>query len=299
MSGSRVAQTQVVLGEGNHYPNLQMGAVESVPLFNHGTYTYGESTVYCTCTGGGRGDGYAPPEEGDTWVHYRCGLVPRYVFDRITKMRVPRNAKSLISVYSQTDGINVVKFVLEDGTFVECLYYHPYPFKDAPMSEQRDVLLKFWQDLDAAIDRVNQVCTNAIEVADQNTARIQARTYCEMLAFLMHRFYEDGNSVGREAMARYHARTAGVEHDTPGLAENLWDPATRFDGTPYSKESEAKVRTGGRATKTAPKRTGKRIPDEAVDGVTQSLGSGMFTLTQIAGIYSMTEAEVKEQLGLA
>lgn len=255
--------------------------------------------MYCVCTRG-HGEGYSAPDEGDVWVHAVCRQIPRYVFDRITNMRVPYHAKSVRSVISASTGHNYVTFHMEDGTKTEVVFYHPYPFKDAPVTEQRDVLYKFWIDLDTCIDRINAGAGPMYGTMEHEADKVRARTYCEMLAYLMHKFYADSNAVGHEAMARYDARQKGVtDHQTPGLAEALWDPRTRFDGTPYSAPSEAAVRAGGLATATKARATGNRIPDTAVDTCKKGIELGMFTVAQYADTYKMTPSEVKAQLGLA
>lgn len=252
--------------------------------------------MYCTCRGGHK-EGYSQPIKGDTWIHSTCRLVPQYVFERITGMLVPHKAKSVISVFSKADGANLVTFLLaDDETLITVMYYHPYPFKDAPMTEQRDVLVKFWEDLDKTIDKVRDPM--ALDHL-RESEKVRARTYAEVLAFLMHRFYEDSTAILKESMARWTARQDGVtDHQTPGLAEALWDPSTRYDGTPYSSSSEAKVRAGGRATATKARLTGNRIPDSAVDSCRQGIELKMFTVAQFAVTYKMTEDEVKQQLGL-
>lgn len=249
--------------------------------------------MYCRCTSG-LSSGYAPPDEGDVWVHAKCNLIPHYVFDRITSMRVPYHAKSVCSVKSTATGHNYVTFHMEDGTKTEVVYYHPYPFKDDPVNEQRDVLYKFWRDLDTVIDEVK----SSTDVENVERGKVAAKTYAEVLAYLMHRFYEDATAVLRESQARWKARQEGViDHQTPGLAEGLWDPRTRFDGTPYSKESEARTRSG-RPVASAPRATGNRIPDSAVDSCKKGIELGMFTVAQFASTYKMTPDEVKAQLGL-
>lgn len=251
--------------------------------------------MYCTCKYS-KMDGYTHIAD-DLWGHSICKQPTIQVFDRLTNMRVPYNAKALLSEHGHSDGIHILRFALEDGSKVEMAYYHPYPFKDSLVTEQRDVLLKFWIDLDGCINRINQPYIDPLY--DQAADKVRARTYCEMLAYLMHRFYEDGNAVGHEAMARYQARQDGIHnHQTPGLAEALWSADTRHDGTLYSAASEGAVRAGKRPTATSVK-TGNRIPDGAVGSWQKGISEGMFTTSQAAKTYNMSEAEVKEQLGIA
>ena len=253
--------------------------------------------MYCSCTRG-MDAGYSAPDEGDVWVHAKCRLIPFYVFDRITHMRVPYGAKSVCSVVSTETGHNYVTFHMEDGTKTEVVYYHPYPFKDSPMTEQKDVLYKFWLDLDSVIDAI-RMDTPVVDPDDMLAARTRASTLAEVLAYLMHRYYEDGTAVLKESMARWKARQEGVtDHQTPGLAEAIWAAGTRFDGTPYSGANLARVRSGGRSEPRTPTPTGNRIPDTAVESWKSGIEGGMFTVAQAANTYHMTEEEIKQQLGL-
>lgn len=211
-------------------------------------------------------------------------------------MRVPYKAKAILSTVGHLDGTYTHRFALDDGSIVETMTYHPYPFKDSAMTEQRDSLLKFWQELD---DCVDQIRGEQNDVVLYEAEKVRATTYAEVLAYLMHRFYPDAQAVLRESMARWKARQAGELHVTPGLAEELWSPDTRFDGTPYSRSSEGSVRSGGTATATkGRKTTGNKIPDQAVDSWKTGIAQAMFTVDQCAKTYNMTPAEVKAQLGL-
>jgi len=255
--------------------------------------------VYCVCTSGHK-EGYSAPDEGDVWVHAVCRLTPRYVFDRITNMRVPYHAKSVASVFSMATGHNYVTFHMEDGTKTEVVFYHPYPFKDAPMTEQKDTLYKFWIDLDSVIDAIKMPGNDSTDSTHVELAKIRAKTLAEVLAYLMHKYYEDGTAVLRESQARWTARQQGVtDHQTPGLAEAIWDPATRHNGTHFSTESVRSTRAGGRPIASAPRPTGNRIPDTAIQSWTKGINEKMFTVDQCANTYKMTAAEVIAQLGLA
>lgn len=192
-------------------------------------------------------------------------------------MRAPKNAVSVRSMIGRTTGVNEVTFKLRDGSKTTCLYYKPYP-KKVDMPGPRDLLVDMWEMLDNSVNNIKSPVGGDASQIEWHKAR--GRAQAEIIAMIMSAFYPDADAVTREALARWKARTAGEPHETPGLAEDIWNPA------PSAPE------------KRAPKPTGNRIPDSAVDTVRQGITLGMFTKEQMASTYSVTVAELVEQLGL-
>ena len=242
------------------------------------------------CSDGGK-SGFTRQTDSDLWVCADCLLPTRMVFAKMTNGRVPRNAKWIASVFGRITGVNEVTFVLEDNSQVTCLYYHPYP-KKVDMNSPRDLLGEMWHDLDNTVDRIrsgNEITTEYLKA--------YANGIAVCLQKIMYKFYPDVASVSKEALERALARERGETRESPGLAESIWDPNTRWDGTPYSVENEARARAGKKVA-VAPKASGNSIPATAVEGVKNAIASGMFTVKQVATTYSMTEPEVREQLML-
>ena len=188
-------------------------------------------------------------------------------------MRAPKNAVSIRSMIGRATGVNEVTFKLRDGSKATCLYYKPYP-KKVDMTGPRDLLVDMWEQFDRTID--------AVKAGDHQEEWHKARgsAQAQFIQMIMSAFYPDSNAVTREGLARWKARQEGTDHETPGLAEDIWNPA------PPVPE------------KRAPKPTGNRIPDSAVDTVRQGDTLAMFTKEQMASTYSVTVAELVEQLGL-
>lgn len=243
--------------------------------------------MWCKC---GNTKGYACVDDSgydDLWVCAQCKKPTRQVFESITAMRVPRGCVAILGVQGHLDGTSLVTFATSAGK-TQCMFFHPYPQK-VDMPRQDDLLVDLWNRLDQTVDKIR----SAEHQHEAEFNKAQGLAFAESISIVMRPFYEDATAVLRESMARWKARQAGVEHDTPGLAESIWDPASRFDGTPYSVENEARVRSG---VKSAPTKTGNLIPESAVATVKQGIESKMFTITQIAASYKMTPEEVSLQL---
>lgn len=249
--------------------------------------------MWCICTGGGK-HGFTRISNSNLWGCAECLKPTRLVFEKVTDMYAPATAIALLSVHVREDGIHEVKWATPAGEKVT-LSYHPYPRK-VDMNQGRGLLLSLWQRLDIAFAGLKDAPGDP-EIA---LAKLQCRTLAEVLAEFMQPFFTSADDIAREAQRRYQAQQTGTEYETPGLAEKIWDPNSRWDGTVFSDESLTKVDAGQRPKAAAvSKRTGNKIPNDSINASTQAIQLGMFTVAQIAKTYSMSEAEVKEQLGLA
>lgn len=224
----------------------------------------------------------------DLWVCENCRQPTRLVFEKLTANYRPADAKALLSVFGRTDGIQEITWALSDGTRKVTLSYLPYPRK-VDMPNEGALLQQTWHLLDSKVAIIlaepNGPGDNALEAQERETARQQARGIAEVLAILMRPFFDKPDNIVREAVKRYKAKQAGQEHETPGLAESIWDPHTRWDGTPFSVENEKKARRS--------KTTATTLKPKDIEGIKSALQSGMFDEKQLAEIYKVSVATVK------
>lgn len=219
----------------------------------------------------------------DLWVCSDCLQPTRTVFEKLTNRLTPHNAVGLMSVVGSEDGTQILRWRLKDKTIVSTMNYHPYPRK-VDMAPGRAHLVKFWEELDTLIDSIRD--DSGVANPHIEDYKIKATTYAEVLAELMHPFYADHTAVLQESMARWQARKEGIVRQTPGLAEAIWDPNTRFDGTPYSRESEAKVRTrsGGAPGKPIP----AALDEQKKTFIKTMLSNGSMDATTLASMFEVS-----------
>lgn len=230
------------------------------------------------------------PDEGpfrfcyDLWVCNQCHLPTRMVFEKLTHNYIPKNATHLASVVSEDTGRCILTWATkESGVKVKTMVFHPYPRK-ADMDQGRNILVEMWRWLDRDIDTIRGNPGH-----DMEHDKTHAMALAETIALLMAPFYADSKAVLAESMNRWTARQEGREHESPGLAESIWDPATRFDGTPYSRESEAKV-----ATRTAPVKPKVIFDDTKIKFIKHCIDSGAQTAKVLAGMFQCAESDIQE-----
>jgi hypothetical protein len=153
------------------------------------------------------------------------------------------------------------------------------------------LLQQVWDMLDVEVDLIY---SERIEFKDYHKHR--ARMIAEVLALFMPPHFRTPDEVAREGIKRYKAREAGDDrYETAGLGSRAFEPP------PAAVAAAAEFRTSSRtpAKRSAPKPSGKSVPDSALPAVKQALETGMFTVAQIAKTYGMTEDEVKAQFSIA
>lgn len=263
--------------------------------------------MYCTC--GKQKDGYTvalldgEPQWG-CWVCANCHKLSQTVFRKLTNMYAPFGAKACLSVYGRANGISEIRWAMEDGTRKTTIEFHPYPRK-VDMNAGESLLRRTWELLDSKVDIIlaepNGPGDNALEAAARERARYEARGIAETLAIHMKPFFESADDIVKEAVKRHKARKAGAAHETPGLAEHLWDPNTNWDGTPRVKVAEPKSRTRPVAApkKAAPKvdnTSTKQLTPEEADGIREAVASGMFSKEDVASMFKVSLATVEQAL---
>lgn len=242
---------------------------------------------YCIC-GQTRKSGYIPDKENfpdnTYWVCANCGLIPEEVFQILTSEVAPKDATAFLSCVGDGEGSSVLTWAgKESGERIKTVLFKAYPRKiDMPgYSQGRNALLHFWKKLDTDIDTIRSLQTNDY---DREYAKAHATALSEMIAYLMPQFYADQTAILAESMTRWTARQEGREHESPGLAESIWDPSTRFDGTIYedSKPNPA---------------PGKAHPitlDSAKQGfIKLQLDSGAFPPEELAKMFSVSVEVIK------
>lgn len=106
-------------------------------------------------------------------------------------------------------------------------------------------------------------------------------TLAGVLALLMSPFYADDKAVLAESMNRWKARQESREHQTPGLAESIWDPSMRFDGTPFSEAAEGRARSSGVPAPV-------RLDDQKRNFIKTMLDSGGMSAATLAGMFEVS-----------
>lgn len=164
--------------------------------------------------------------------------------------------------------------------------FNPY-LKKVDMPEHthgRDVLIELWSRLDGRIDQIR----DAGAMADAHW-KAEATCLAETLALLMSPFYSDKNAVLAESMERWKARQAGTVRESPGLAESIWNPSTRFDGTPYQEG-----RNGGAPGKPTPS-----VLDSAKQNfIKHQIDSGAFGPDELAKMFEVSVEVIRHNYDL-
>lgn len=154
------------------------------------------------------------------------------------------------------------------------------------MDQGRALLLQTWSLLDEAVVTIMEPGDFIQDKEKKDSAKQQARAYANVLALFMQPFFTDADSVAREAIARYKARQAGTVHDTPGLAEHIWDMTKNWDGS-------ERVLPGIENKKVDLHANERTLTPEEVTAVQNALASNMFTSEQLAEMFKTSVAVVE------
>lgn len=248
--------------------------------------------VYCTVVQH-RKAGYTAMPDADSnsgfsydfWVCAECHLPSRMVFDKLTDSHAPQRATYIKSVVGDAHGRNFLTWgTAISGEKIVTMMFHAYPRK-VDMDQGRNICLELWTGLDSFIDEIRDVRTHEYTRADR---QIEARILAKVIALIMSPFYEDQTAVLRESMTRWTARQNGTEHESPGLAEAVWDPNLRFDGTPFSNENLHRVPSGGATVvKTV------ELDETKIRFIKHSLETGVMSAEVLAGMFACSIDDIK------
>ncbi len=200
-------------------------------------------------------------------------------------MHTPVGATALLSYNGHSDGRATLTWAIKDGTRRQTMVFQPYPRK-VGMDQGRNVLVDLWHRLDVKIDQIRQTG----DVADPSW-KTQAITLAEVIQLIMPAFYPDKDNVLAESMNRWRARQAGTEHESPGLAESLWDRNTQADGTPYSRESESKARARNNGAQS--QQAVVKLSDQHITFIKHSLKTGALTAEKMAEMFKVSVDVIK------
>lgn len=225
--------------------------------------------MICRCSK--RVRGYAPTyhditgKQTDLWVCAECNKPTRLVFQSMTQSLAPRGATVLLSAHKKQDGTSILRW-RANGQTVETLTFYPYPRKVEQVSYDRDSspLVAMWKLLDA---KVYQLMAERAKGNDITAYQFGARGVAESIYLLMGDFYADADAVVREAVARHKAFVRDEQHDTPGLAEELWQPTERWL-PPHMKKAQAAAATLSEKQQAfVAKARGKGLSDDEIAGM--------------------------------
>lgn len=221
---------------------------------------------------------------GDLWGCTRCSLPTRQVFEGVTHgMYILAGATALLSYEGHGDGRATLTWGMADGSKVRTMVFKPYPRK-VDMDQGRNILVELWRRLDSNIEQIRSIQTDS---ALLDYEKAQANCMAATIALIMPTYYEDSTAVLRESMNRWKAHQADEEHVTPGLAESIWDPSTRADGTPWSRENESKARSEAKP------RILIKLDDQKTAFVKHSLANGVLTAEKMAEMFGCTVDDIK------
>lgn len=209
-------------------------------------------------------------------------------------MYAPLDATAFLSLRSRLDGIQEIRWATRSGGRKTTYEYSPFQTSrgDFIMPEGPSLLQRTWYMIDTEMQIIKDPNAERDTVLK---AKVRARTLAEVLAMFMVPHFSTPDEIASEAMRRWQARESGDnEYETVGLGLRKYEPPPSSPNK-YEEQVEGKKST---KKKSAPKSTGHRIPEAAVATSKQAIEMQMFTVAQIAKSYSMTEAEVKAQLGL-
>lgn len=221
-------------------------------------------------------------------VHSDCLKPTLQYFKSEFEMLAPIGATAILSTNGVEEGIHIHTWATEtQGQRIQTMTFHPYPMKvdmPKPHRDGRSILVELWSDLDDAIDQVKVAGPEQIEAC-----KASATAYALVIAKIMHPFYENGIAVLREAQVRWLKRQEGTaaDHQSPGLAESIWNPNTRFDGTPYSnaevkrRQAEAPPR---QERKPAAAKEAVKLDDTKIAFIKHSLQTSSLTVEQLAAM---------------
>lgn len=251
--------------------------------------------MYCTC-GQHKAGGYtaaqaldAEPHDFnyDFWVCSNCKKPTRLVFEKVTHMYAPKSATALLSIRKDQTGRAMLTWAgTESGSRIQTMTFHPYPRKVDMADDGRDICVELWRRLDACIDQIRGVQVDAQLIEFE---KIRAQQLADVIVLVMSPFYADQTAVLKESMTRWTARQESREHESPGLAETIWHPNTRFDGTPYSEENEKKVRNSGARTTKPP----AQLDEQKVTFINHCLQNGTMDIKTLAGMFNCSEDDIK------
>lgn len=253
--------------------------------------------LYCRC---GNRNGYKAarpdPPKGewdlnyDYWVCADCLAPSRLVFIGLTNSLAPKRATALLSVVGDGAGFSTLRWSTQvSGERIVTMSFNPYPRRHPDMhatDQGRSILLDLWKKLDDYIDIIRDPAT--LPDTSTNFYQPRASELADVLAMLMKPFYASSTAVLQESMARWTARQEGRidSHETPGLAEHLWDPKP-----PVTAGAAAKRSSPGKATPV--------VLDEAKQNfIKLQLDTGAFPKEELAKMFQVSVEVIQHNYDL-
>jgi hypothetical protein len=213
-------------------------------------------------------------------------------------VRGPENARAILHAVKKKNGQSVLTWATLDGP-VDTIEYITYPRK-VRMSDEEPLVYKAWILLMSKVDVIlrppDGPGDNILQQQAREIAQHQARGIAEVLAILMDPFLGEPDAVVRAAVKKYKEPT----YEVPGLGTFLWDPLFNADGSPRNPMPLKKAVAKAVPLKTKPKvdnKSTKKLTAEEALGIREAVGSGMFTEEDVASMFKVSIATVKEAVG--
>ena len=207
-------------------------------------------------------------------------------------VRGPKDARSLTNAYSHANGQRTLSWNTQRGK-LDTIEYRTYPRK-VPMSSTEPLVYQCWQLLMSKVEVILKppagAGDNALEENAREMARQQARGVAQTLAILMQPFMADTDAVVKAAVKKYK----DPDYEVPGLGEHLWDPMKNPDGSWRTPVAEPKAKPVARPKPKVDNSSTKTLTAEEAEGVREAIKSGMFSEAEIASMFKVSVATVKQ-----
>lgn len=148
-------------------------------------------------------------------------------------------------------------------------------------SQTEPLLFSLWRLLDHKVEEL------MADPSDQQR-KFEARGIAETLTVLMAKFYPTADDVVREAVSRYKHKQNGVEHESPGLGEHLWNPLYNADGSPRTFTAAA---TPAKAAPVARPKKKSSISEGTITAIKGFLAAGLESV-DVAKMFNVSVADV-------
>lgn len=186
---------------------------------------------------------------------------------------------------------DIIKYHRGTGDEYRC----PTPPRRESLPSGLAEIEKLWREIDDVVDAIKD------GVPYRSMTSEEMRGYVRGLAFSIvmkdKDFWPDIKSVSQQAGRRWKMRKGQLPHEaTPTRHENNFSSLGQQGGWRKDKTQPA----AAPAKSTPPRKRAapaKALPPETAKAVKSAATSGMFTVAEVADIYKVTEAQVRQVMG--
>lgn len=208
-------------------------------------------------------------------------------------VRGPMQARALLHASAELNGQHLLTWSVgsqdsKERTLSQTVEFFPWN-RRFPMTETEPLIFKTWELLMSKLPDI-------MEVRDHEThdrAKNEARGIAQVLAIQMTPFMESADHVVRCAVKKYK----DPSFEVPGLGEHLWNPMFNPDGSTRTSITTSKpVKTKPAARPKVDNKSTKKLTEKEADGIREAVSSGLFSEEDVAAMFKVSLATVKEAL---